>query len=85
MSRIVLVLAALMLALPAGPAAADNRTQLERLVRIPPEDAGRFSRGQLTAIFHILNDSDLNDNTRKRRIEAIKGRDPRRPGGSRLF
>lgn len=71
--------------LSAPVQAQDNRTQLERVIRIAPEDAGRFTNGQLTAIFHIQNDSSLNDNTRKRRIEAIKGRSNRSPGGSRLF
>lgn len=53
---------------------ADRRTQLERLAGISPSDAGRFSNGQLTAIFHIENDSGLNDNTRDRRIRSIKAR-----------
>jgi len=77
MIRITLILAALVL---AAPAYADNRSQLERSIKLSKEEAGLYDLKQLVAIKNILEDDSLNENNRKRRIEGIK-RKGAGPGG----
>ncbi len=64
----------------AGPALAngpDNRTQLERSIGIPKEEAGRYSNLQLAMMKRIMERSDLSRQDREFRIETIKrGRSP---------
>ncbi len=77
MLRLSLILAALLIAVPA---AADNRSQLERSIRLSQDEAGLYSLKQLVAIKDVLEDDSLNENNRKRRIEGIK-RKGAGPGG----
>lgn len=81
MVRISLILAAMLIAAP--PAFADNRSQLERSIKLDKDEAGLYSLKQLVAIKNILEDDSLNENNRKRRIQGIKRRFSGPDGGIR--
>ena len=75
--RMIALALAVALAGPALAAGADPRTQLERSIGIPKEEAGQYTNLQLAMMKRIMERSDLSGQERDFRLKTIKrGRSP---------